>query len=140
SDLKQSVSALKICLAGVTGPEQFAFYNLLSMLLEAHFRRLGQQEDIQLSIEACRAFLAESGIHDPMIQMIVFWRLSKALVAYHDATRDGEMLDKAAGVGRDAVRLCGEDHLLLAMILALQGMILRQRFVVHENEEDLKAA
>ncbi|ETW84989.1 hypothetical protein HETIRDRAFT_141570, partial [Heterobasidion irregulare TC 32-1] len=125
SDLEQSVSALKICLVGVTGPERFAFYNPLSMSLEARFRRLGQQEDMRLSIEACRAFLAESGIHDPIIQMIVFWRLSKALVAYHDATGDGEVLDKAAGVGRDTVRLCGEDHLLLAVILALQGTILR---------------
>ena len=140
SDLEQSVSALKICLAGVTGPKRFVFYNPLSMSLEARFRRLGQQEDIQLSIEACRAFLAESGIHDPMIQMIVFWRLSKALVAYHEATGDGEVLDKAAGVGRDAVRLCGADHPLLAVILALQGTILRQRFVVHGSEEDLKAA
>ena len=104
-DLEQSVSALKICLAGVTGPERFAFYNSLSMSLEARFRRLGQQEDILLAVEACRAFLAESGIHDQIIQMIVFWRLSKALVAYHDATGDGEVLDKAAGVGRDATAI-----------------------------------
>ncbi|KAA1470045.1 hypothetical protein DENSPDRAFT_668827 [Dentipellis sp. KUC8613] len=138
-DLDQAVNAQKICVAGVLGPQRFAMYNSLSMALVARYRRLGEITDILLAMELSRQLLVESGIKEPSIVLIASWGYGRALVAFFEANGGSDVLDQAAGVVRSAVRACGLDHPLLAVTLALQGTILRYRFILHGNEEDLRA-
>ncbi|KAG9122418.1 hypothetical protein FRC07_001207 [Ceratobasidium sp. 392] len=139
-DIEASVRVLRIAMVGaISEQDHMGIMQTLCMALEAQYRRLGNVKDIEGSCSLAHYFLKKIPKIEN-VQIIALRLVGKVTDCLFDATGGIMLLDHAASLIRQALRLTPGEHPLLANLLTLLGSILRKRSIHLLMPNDLAAS